>query len=335
MRQIASLNIRVALCAALAAWVCTACSDDDPSSNLAPMFPQADGGGLTTLDASPVLGADTGVVQPQTDGGVLPIPGLDSGPGPVVGGDGGPVLAGDSGPVIGGDGGPVVGGDGGPAPDGGTQRPDLGEGDGNDVITIGDSWMSLGGGTGIQESLEKISKRNYRLLGVPGTKLLDEVIPNQYKSAKTQDPDIKTVIMTGGGNDVLQDPLLLFGACADENFDSDPACKARIDEVANRLVALWAEMARDGVQDVVVIGYSVKVMPLGLVATSKSVRYSDSKITPLCGMVPAPLRCHSMNTDMAVPDLTLSGDGIHPDAATYDKIGAAVWELMKAKGMRR
>lgn len=208
---------------------------------------------------------------------------------------------------------------------------DLGKGDGSDVITIGDSWMSLGPASGIQVSLEKLSGQDYRTYGVGGTRLLNEVIPMQYEAAKAENPDIKTVIMTGGGNDILQDPAVLF-TCSDQNIDNQPACKRRIDEVAVRLEKLWAEMAADGVRDVVVIGYSRKASLLG--SLKKSVEYSGEKIMPICMSVPEPLRCHSVDSDMIVPDLMLR-DGIHPNDAGYDAIAKGVLELMEEEGMRR
>jgi hypothetical protein len=309
---------------ALTAFGCA--PEDDDNGNPPPWTPTGDGG-LTSGDASTALVPDTGVILPAPDGG-LPNS-LDGGPGPVVGGDAGPALGNDSGPP--------VGSDGGPAPEGGAPRADLGQGDGKDVITIGDSWMSSGPTLGIQSSLEKVSMRDFRTYGVGGTKLLSAVlemppIPDQYKAAKTEDPDIKTVIMTGGGNDILQE---ILGDCVDSAFDMTATCKNQIDKVAARLSTFWAEMAADGVQDVVIVGYSRKVNPLFIFGTvSKSVEYSAMKIDPLCAAVPAPLRCHSFDSDKAVPNLMFS-DGIHPDAAGFDALGAAIWELMKAKGMRR
>jgi GDSL-like Lipase/Acylhydrolase family len=347
MNQLAYWNTRIVFCAAITALTCAACGTDDPNPSYGPMFPGAGagvgGGGVNTLDASPVIVGDSGVPQPVVPGGGQQ-PGFDAGPGPVgpgpvIGSDAGPgpVIGTDSGPVVRTDGGPVVGTDAGPvvAPDSGMQRMDLGEGDGKDVITIGDSWMSYGSGLGIQESLEKVSKRDYRNFGVPGTKLLAPVggspaIPDQYKAAKMADPDIKTVVMTGGGNDILQEILL---QCVDGAFAE--TCQAQIDKVAARLTTFWAEMAADGVQDVIVIGYSRKTNPLFLGTTSESIEYSAKKIDPLCAAVPAPLRCHSFDSDKAAPNLTFMFDGIHPDGAGYDAIATGVWELMKSKGMRR
>jgi lysophospholipase L1-like esterase len=317
---------RSSIFCALTLWVCSACApDDDGNNNLGPSFPPAGDSGLTTLDAAPVLGADTGVVLPLPDSGT---PTFDSGPGPVTGGD--------SGPVVGGDSGLVTGGDAGPAPDTGTPRADLGQGDGKDVITIGDSWMSFSASEGIQNSLEEASMRDYRNFGVSGTKLLTESfagppITDQYEAAKMADPDIKTVIMTGGGNDILQE--ILFD-CVDAAFDTSSVCKDQIDKVATRLSTFWAEMAADGVQDVVIIGYSRKVNPVLVGTVAKSVEYSASKIDPLCAAARAPLRCHTLDSDRVAPNLMFV-DSIHPDGPGFDAIGAAVWELMNAKGMRR
>ena len=208
---------------------------------------------------------------------------------------------------------------------------DPGMGDGKDVITIGDSWMNLGG-EGIQQSLEKASGRDYRNYGVGGTRLLNGQIPMQYEMAKAENPDIKTVIMTAGGNDILQDISVHF-QCIDSAFDTSDVCKKRIDEVAARLVTLWAQMAEDGVKDVIIIGYTKKAGLLG--PLSKSAEYSNMKIPPLCDAVPAPLNCHAFDSDLLVPSIALRIDGIHPDAASYDALGAALWKYMGEEKVRR
>jgi hypothetical protein len=218
---------------------------------------------------------------------------------------------------------------------------DLGKGDGSDVIAIGDSWMNLMATSGIQFSLKTASGQNYRSYGVPGTCLMaghcllpGDLIPSQYTAAKAENPNIKTVVMTGGGNDILQDLNLgLLGGCSDANIDVTPGCKARIDEISGRLKELWAEMAMDGVRDVVVVGYSRKAMLGGPLI--RSVVYSGEKIQPICDSVPSPLRCHTMDSDMVVPDIALRSDNIHPDDPSYEKLGKAVFALMEEKGMRR
>jgi lysophospholipase L1-like esterase len=201
-------------------------------------------------------------------------------------------------------------------------REDLGKGDGHDVVTIGDSWMSLFT-TGIQQSLVRISGQPYRTKGVGGKRLLDEVIPGQYTAAKMENPDIKTVVMTGGGNDIIQVP----GLRADCDAGGE-MCNMVVEQILDRLELLWAEMAMDGVQDVIYVEYS---NPEG-----KNVDFalpSGDSAPARCAAVPAPLRCHILETlDIVMGDIP---DGVHPSAAGYDRIGKAVHELMISEGMRR
>jgi lysophospholipase L1-like esterase len=202
-----------------------------------------------------------------------------------------------------------MGGGGAPVP-----HEDLGQGDGQDVITIGDSWMNLII-TGIEQSLAKASGRTYRNFAVPGTLVLNEQIPGQYASAKAADPDIKTVVMTGGGNDILT------SSCTAD------ACEPIVDDVAARLTELQMEMGADGVEDVIIIGYTYPADE----GKHASLDYSIMLSTMSCLKTGMP-RCHYIDSTML--DITLQ-DGIHPNAAGYDLIGQKVWELMQAEGMRR
>jgi len=129
-------------------------------------------------------------------------------------------------------------------------QEDLGKGNGTDVITIGDSWMSYDNNTGIQDSLRRLSGQPYRQYGAGGTQLLDGEIPGQYARAKQENANIKTVIMTGGGNDLLRSNARADLATA------GPFARMRIDQIANRLVALWTEMSKDGVRDIIYVFYS-------------------------------------------------------------------------------
>ena len=272
--------------------------------------PLQDGGG----SVAPVVDAGgTGVVpNPPTDARV-DVPTADSGGGVVAqpdSGGGTTVDASNPGqPDAQTDAG-STGGDGG----GSTPHEDLGKGDGKDVITIGDSWMNyfLNGG-GIERGLLAASGQKYRTYGVAGTKLLDEVIPRQYASAKRENPNIKTVVMTGGGNDILL------------GFTLDDA-KTTIDKVAVRLDKLWAEMAADGVKDVLYIEYSEGGN------NGDNVRYGIQKVGPVCMNFKA-LRCHFMLSDPIINKQLQ--DGIHPTSDGCTKLGKAAFDLMVKEGMRR
>src|SRR5262245_1195125 len=137
-------------------------------------------------------------------------------------------------------------------------RMDLGKGDGRDVITIGDSWMNntLLTGSAIEGALDRLTMQPYRHYAVQGVLLLQAsafgpAIPSQYATAKRQDPDIKTVLMTGGGNDIIQN------ASVQSSCNSGgEACKQKLMEITEALNKLWTQMAEDGVQDVVMVRYS-------------------------------------------------------------------------------
>jgi hypothetical protein len=259
--------------------------DDDDD---APLPPKSDGSGAKldagskpATDASkPATGLKDATVAPLTDGGVDDVdPPSDSGT---------------------------------KAPDASEpgEKADLGKGDGKDVIAIGDSWMSLFG-NGIQVGLVKASGQKYRTYGVAGTRLLNEAIPGQYATAKRAGPDIKTVVMTGGGNDIL-----LTGA--------NPV--TQIDKIAERLDKLWTEMGADGVKDVVYIEYSEGG------SNGENVRMGIAKVGPICTNHKA-VRCHFMLSDPII--MKVLADGIHPTADGFTKLGKAAFDLMVAKGMRR
>jgi hypothetical protein len=211
--------------------------------------------------------------------------------------------------------GAVAGAGGAAAP---AEHEDLGMGDGSDVITIGDSWMSYGvNGGGIERGLLEASGQPYRTYGVAGTMLLNEVIPGQYTSAKRENPDIKTVVMTGGGNDLLLTGMTAAGCGA--------GCMDTINTIGVRLTELWTEMAADGVQDVVYIEYSRGG------GNADGVNYAHMVIPQVCAA--APLRCHFIDSDDIIMMELL--DGVHPTADGCTKLGKASFDLMVEKGMRR
>ena len=61
---------------------------------------------------------------------------------------------------------------------------------------------------------------------------------------------------------------------------------------------------------------------------------NEKGLAGICDAVPAPLRCHLLNTD-ALVNHDLMADGIHPSAAACDRIAKAVIDMMQSQGMRR
>ena len=306
-----------------------ACAPEDDPNYQNPSFPATTGDAQVVVTsnppgATPVQDAGASapaamdarvptMVQPGVPDAQLPGTGLP----PVVVGEGGVP---EAGLLEGG----VIPGDAAVADGGRPPRMDLGKGDGKDVITIGDSWMLLFF-TGIQESLTTVAMQPYRKYGIPGTRMLNGQIPSQYTDAKREDADIKTVVMTGGGNDIIQNATI-----ERECQTGGPMCTMQLDAIGKSLSDLWAQMSKDGVQDVIHVMYSSSAgNPI------KDRELNNQKLAEACAAVPPPTRCHLLNTDNIILKADMSSDNIHPNAGGYDKIGKAVFDLMVKEGMRR
>jgi hypothetical protein len=198
-----------------------------------------------------------------------------------------------------------------------TPHGDLGKGDGSDVVTIGDSWMSIvTNGGGIEGALDRAGTA-YRHYAVPGTTLIGGDIPLQYGRAKAANPKIATVIMTGGGNDVM-----FSNGCATKE-----SCTMAVQAIVDALDQLWSQMADDGVKDVIFIQYSKNA------GTSPSdTRPDTAPIPTIC--TTGRITCHSIDTTPFVgPTDTI--DGIHPTLPACDMIAKAVLDMMQMQGIRR
>jgi hypothetical protein len=215
----------------------------------------------------------------------------------------------------------------------GGMHADLGAGTGSDVVLIGDSWMSNtlqieGTGGGLAPSLIAASKKPYRNYAVQGVMMLmadtfGPAIPSQWDQAKGINPDIKTVVMTGGGNDIIQNATLQADCMA-----AGPMCKMVLGQISDALNALWTKMADSNVQDIVYIQYANDV---GTV--DPSLRGDKGVMTPaLC--TSGRVRCHSVDSTDAVMH-QIAADGIHPLQAANDRLAQVVYSLMTTEGMRR
>jgi lysophospholipase L1-like esterase len=152
-------------------------------------------------------------------------------------------------------------------------------------------------------------------------------IPGQFQSALAANPDIKTVIMDGGGNDVLIGDANL---CL-QTPPPDTECVARIDDVLNAAGNLLDDMAAAGVQDVVYFFYP-HLPEGGLVQGFKNetLDYAAPLVQQVCEN--APLNCVFVDTRPAFeghPEYFLN-DGIHPNDGGSVVLANTVWSSMVA-----
>jgi hypothetical protein len=214
-----------------------------------------------------------------------------------------------------------------------TERADLGKGNGRDVVTIGDSWMNYfitsGGIEGALDRLAGPLGVKYRHYGVAGVEmlagnLLGQPIPTQFDAAVRQNRDIKTVIMTGGGNDVL------ISGPADCRAGG-PQCRAKLVRIKDAIVALWEKMAKAGVQDVIYIGYSEGAG--NGAAPAEFANAMKNGVGEAC-LAMTTIRCHVVESTPIV-NRRLAGDGIHPAPVASDDLAKAIVKLMADQGIRR
>jgi hypothetical protein len=140
--------------------------------------------------------------------------------------------------------------------------PQLRNADNNEIVNVGDSIFALTGD--IYRVLESKAGETWRHYALSGSQMiggiLGQPIPLQYQDARNDDPNIRVVYMDGGGNDVLI-PFILLDPyhCGQCNFwfcgGISRSCKSLIDDVSVETSDLLADMAGDGVQQVVLLGY--------------------------------------------------------------------------------
>jgi hypothetical protein len=217
-----------------------------------------------------------------------------------------------------------------------TMHEDLGKGDGSDVVMLGDSWMSNtlqieGTGGGISPALQAESKQPYRNYAVQGVMLLQAdsfgpAIPTQWDDAVRVNKNIKTVVITGGGNDIIQGSPTLQSSCSAGTDE----CKMTLKKISDTFDALFTKMAEAGVQDIVHIKYADELTG----TLDPSLRGTMGTPIPQ-SCLSGKIRCHGVETNMLVGMGGLAADGIHPLQAANQRIAKAVFELMTKEGIRR
>lgn len=262
----------------------------------------------------------------------------DAGTG-INGGDAG---GGGSGVANGGGAVPGNGGGGGTGSDGGTLVCEPGPTKGSSVLLIGDSYVDINN-KAFGKELQRLAKAagslaandKYSDRSVSGTQLvggfLGTPIPGQYANEKNSDGHVKTVIMDGGGNDVL------LGNRGCITTQAPPESKSCVDTINGAMAAaktLLAQMAKDGVEDVVYFFYP-HLPGDGLGGdkelSNKTVDYAVPLVKKTCEEAEG-LRCVFVDTrglfGTAASDFQ---DGIHPTVANINKIAGAVWQTMQAE----
>ena len=200
----------------------------------------------------------------------------------------------------------------------------------SEVVTIGDSYFAITTViTGVMVharlngSLDP--QEDYRRFEVGGTQMSNGMIPGMFDQAVAEDPNIDTVIMTGGGNDVL---IGSANICLQDPPPSE-SCLAALDGVFGAAEQLLADMAAAGVQHVVYSFYPH--LPPGFPpgAKNETLDYAAPIVAELCAN--APVECHFVDIRDAFeghPEY-IRDDAIHPTDAGSQVMADLIWATME------
>jgi lysophospholipase L1-like esterase len=205
-------------------------------------------------------------------------------------------------------------------------------GDATQTIMVGDSYLALSGD--VYRFLQQYSGgQTYRTYYVSGTQLVGGLppnIPDQARQAYAEGP-VQTIIMTGGGNDVL---------IGDQTCKTDPLGQQCTTTVNNTVAAahdLMIEAANAGVQEVIYFFYPH--LPgtsfLAPATLNQTLDYAAPRAKEVCESSTV-LDCSFIDTRPAFEGHSdyIGLDGIHPTAAGSQVIAQLIWAVMQENCQR-
>ncbi|SMF04632.1 SGNH/GDSL hydrolase family protein [Pseudobacteriovorax antillogorgiicola] len=182
-----------------------------------------------------------------------------------------------------------------------------------DTIILGDSIFALNGE--IERRLERNSGQRITSYARNGAEM-DDVVQQYYRARARGIP--QTVIMNGGGNDVLGN----ITSCRFLNSRCVNAIEGAIDQGVD-LIQL---MEDDGVERIVYLGYYyTKFIGGGL---DNAIDYAMARIPQICGATNLP--CDVVETRRLMNGFgNRIIDGIHPTFRGSRKMADAIWEVLR------
>ena len=207
--------------------------------------------------------------------------------------------------------------------------------DRNDVITVGDSIFDLNGE--IQEELERRAGETFRdytqsgaqlASGFFGTPFGITSVTDQYSDARDANPNINTIVMDGGGNDVLIPASLgdPYG-CRTHWWRWRPwsSCFSLIRRQYRNAVDLLNRMDRDGVDDVVWLGYYE--LPRSNANLTQALNAGNSWLKSACSNTSA--SCTFVDPRGTVPASQVIDDDVHPTIEGSRNLAGQIWPVLE------
>ena len=202
--------------------------------------------------------------------------------------------------------------------------------DNDQVVFVGDSIFALSGE--IQNQLEARAGETFRRYTVSGAELSGELIapsiPQQFRDAVADNPDIETVVGDAGGNDILipaialnsnncKTPWWRFGRLSKQ-------CRDFIDDIYVDAVDFLNEMAAADVRNGILTGYYYTKNGLFRLDDMKeAVDYGNATLARACEN--SVLNCTFVDPRWVINDRDIIFDGIHPADSGSKKIADLIW----------
>jgi lysophospholipase L1-like esterase len=206
--------------------------------------------------------------------------------------------------------------------------------DNDQVITIGDSIFALSGK--LQDELETKAGETFRRYTVSGAELiggnLATSIEAQYQRALTDNSDIDTIVMNGGGNDILL-PAIAFDPnnCKTQWYEFgrlSAKCKRFIDDIYVEGVNFLNQMDADGIDNVIYVGYYYTKNGIFLLdSLEEAVDYGDAQLSRACDF--STVSCQFVDPRSSITDDNIIVDGIHPNDQGSKILADLVWPKLQ------
>jgi hypothetical protein len=299
----------------------------DQTNNNVPASSGSGGSQAPIIDPQPTAGSISPPIAGA--GGQAPVAGS---PTPPIAGVGGVPVAG-SGGVVAGSGGVVAGSGGGDV--GGTGgtvdiRPPCLK-DPSQVVLLGDSYMNAPAYVGRAIVAAAVADgalrpgQTYKDYSDPGTLVTDGAIPGQLDRALRENPNVKTYIATGCGNDILIGGAVL--GCLFDGASTNPVCTEIIAMCTQAFKDMAIKASAVGVTDAIVFYYPDNVPGGG----GDIARYGSQAAAEGVAEVSTPeFRAYFVDSIPLLKDHPdYFSDLIHVDQRGAKLIGDAVYQVMK------
>ncbi len=210
-------------------------------------------------------------------------------------------------------------------------NPYIENADRNEIITLGDSVFDKDGF--IQANLESWAGETFRDYTKNAAELAGGILSNsvtrQYSDARDTDSNIETIVMNGGGNDILIPAKALdpYG-CRTRWYRPNITnrCVRLVENTYVDAVDLLDDMANDGVSNVLYLGY---YHPKGSDANlSQAVDTGNLYLEYACE-VSTNANCSFTASSHVMTPADILDDDIHPNATGGNKLANLLWPKLQ------